>query len=133
MVAEILSPGIFCRTSQQSPNGILVTECHRQRCTRHGITILPIDMNLSAAICTIENNKLRLGLNYVDGIGETVRDRILQKRDDRSFTSLQNFCQRTRIPERLVENLIKAGAFDFCGMSRRNLFWELGRFELLPK
>ena len=70
---------------------------------------------------------MRLGLNYVDGIGETVRDRILQKRDDRSFTSLQNFCQRTRIPERLVENLIKAGAFDFCGMSRRNLFWELGR------
>jgi len=96
---------------------------------RHGITILPVDVNLSAAKCSIESNKLRLGLNYVDGIGETIRDRILQKRDDRSFTSLQNFCQRTRIPERLVENLIKAGAFDFCGMLRRNLFWELGRLH----
>ena len=45
------------------------------------------------------------------------------------FTSLENFCQRTRLPDRLVENLIKAGAFDFCRLSRRNLFWELGRLH----
>lgn len=96
---------------------------------RHGITILSVDVNLSGAKCAMENNQLRLGFNYVDGIGETAAERILCKRESGKFTSLENFCQRTRLPEPLVENLIKTGAFDWCRLSRRNLFWELGRLH----
>jgi len=96
---------------------------------RHGLKILSVDLNLSGAICTMENNSLRLGLNYVDGIGDLATERILSERENRNFSSLDDFCQRTRLPERLVENLIKAGALDFCGISRRNLFWELGRLH----
>lgn len=95
---------------------------------RHGITILSVDLNLSQAKCTIEDDKLRLGFNYVNGVGEIATKRILDARQGKYFNSLEDFCQRTRLPDRLVENLIKAGALDFTGWARRNLFWELGKF-----
>jgi error-prone DNA polymerase len=35
---------------------------------RHGLRVLPVDVNLSDAKCTIENGQLRLGFNYVRGM-----------------------------------------------------------------
>jgi error-prone DNA polymerase len=72
---------------------------------------------------------VRLGLNYVRGLGEDGARRIVAARP---FADLADCCQRTRLPRRLVEHLILAGAFDGWGQARRVLLWELGmlRYEV---
>ncbi len=49
-----------------------------------------------------------------------------EKVEGGAFTDLTDVCERTRLPIRLIENLIQAGALDDWGMSRRDLIWQLG-------
>ena len=98
---------------------------------RHGVTILPVDINLSNGKCTLESDSLRLGFNYVRGMGDSKIEQLLDARRQQAFTKLEDFCQRTKLPMRIVENFIQAGAMDCWGQSRRDLLWQLGtiRFE----
>lgn len=94
---------------------------------RHGLEILPPHVNHSQARCTVENpTTIRLGLAYVRGLGAVGIRQILAARKEGSFQSLVDFCHRTRLPRRLVENLIRAGAMEDWGL-RRELLWALGR------
>src|SRR5690606_30617589 len=47
--------------------------------------------------------------------------------------SLQDFCRRTRLPRRLVEHLIMAGAEDAWKVLRRTLRWELSLIQLVER
>jgi error-prone DNA polymerase len=96
---------------------------------RHGIRILPVDIQRSQARCTVEAGGIRLGMNYVQGLGEAGIARLEEARNARTFAELTDFCQRTRLPRRAVENLILVGAMDGWGMPRRQLLWELGRLR----
>lgn len=93
---------------------------------RHGIPVLPVDLHRSAAKCTPEGYGFRLGLSYVRGLGAAMLERILTARSHQPFRDLADCCQRTRLPMRVVENLIQAGAMDSWGYSRRDLIWQLG-------
>ncbi|MBE2193413.1 MAG: error-prone DNA polymerase [Anaerolinea sp.] len=93
---------------------------------RHGICVLNVDMNHSQGVCTLEGDAIRLGLGYVSQVSERHLKLILAARADRPFTDLGDFCRRVKLPMRITENLILAGAFDGLGASRRDLLWELG-------
>jgi len=109
------------------PMAILVRDARR-----HGVRVLPVDIHTSAARCLLVGESVRLGLNYVLGLGATGAQRIIDAREARSFADLVDFCRRTRLPRRLVEHLILAGACDGWGERRRQLLWELGtlRYEV---
>jgi error-prone DNA polymerase len=94
---------------------------------RHGIGIARVDVNRSRAKCAVEGNTIRVGFEYVSGIGKETASQIEDAQQAGVFTDLANFCHRTRIPRRLVENLIWVGAFDAWGTDRRKLAWELGK------
>ncbi len=96
---------------------------------RHGVRVLPVDVNRSAARCTVEDGALRLGLGYVKGLGEQGADRVVSAREVGPFRDLAHFCRRTRLPRTLVEHLIQAGALDELGPSRRELIWRLGELD----
>jgi error-prone DNA polymerase len=96
---------------------------------RHGVHVLAVNIHRSRARCVVEENVIRLGLNYVSGLGETSAARIEEARRARTFTGLADFCRRTRLPRRLVENLILVGAMDDWQIPRRKLLWELGRLR----
>jgi error-prone DNA polymerase len=70
-----------------------------------------------------------LGLNYVEGLGEASIARIEETRTASTFTGLTDFCRRTQLPRRLVENLILVGAMDDWRIQRRKLLWELGKLR----
>ena len=80
---------------------------------------------------------LRLGLRYLSGLGDAGRERVLAARGDRPFGALStesgqalvDFCRRTRLPRPLVGDLIRAGALDGFGGSRRQLLWALGGLQ----
>jgi DNA polymerase-3 subunit alpha len=82
---------------------------------RHGIHVLPPDVNSSCADFTVCEEGIRFGLGAVKGVGEKAVEAIVQARQDGPFTSLGDFCARTgggQVNRRVVEGLIKAGAFD---------------------
>ncbi len=120
-----------CALLNHQPMGFYAPEVVMGDAQRHGITILRPHVNLSEDACTIEGTgngppdvaalrrMLRLGLRYLHGLGEAGRSRILAARSpagspDRSqpFTSLADFCRRTRLPRALIGDLIRAGALD---------------------
>jgi error-prone DNA polymerase len=84
---------------------------------------------------------IRLGFQYVDGLGETGAERLVAARPTTGYVGLDDLCRRTRLPRRLVEQLILAGGLDDLPAAslrrdRRGLIWELGRLryreEALP-
>ncbi len=99
---------------------------------RHGIRILPIDINQSAAVCTLEDGAIRLGFNYVKGFGDEAVDRLLRAREAGTFSGLADFSRRTQLPRRLSEHLILSGALEEFGKTRRSLVWELGKLDYRP-
>jgi error-prone DNA polymerase len=53
---------------------------------RHGILILPVDLHRSQALCIVENSGIRLGFNYVTGLGEGSIVRLVAAREERVFS-----------------------------------------------
>ena len=93
---------------------------------RMGIKILPPDANESYANFTMINkNEIRFGLSAVKNVGEGAIEFIIEARKKYgSFTSLYEFCERTDsrlVNKKVMESLIKCGAFDSLGLKRSQL------------
>ena len=96
-------------------------------CRRMGITVLPPDVNESDSDFTPADGKsIRYGLSAVRNVGEQVVEAIIAARREKGrFTDFFDFCEKVDISvlnKRVIESLIKAGAFDSLGMPRRGLF-----------
>jgi len=65
----------------------------------------------------------------VDGLGEVGAARLVQARPPRGYRDLADLCKRSKLPRKLVENLILAGAMVDWTPYKRNLLWELGRLR----
>jgi len=102
---------------------------------RHGIRILPVDINRSQERCHIEGEAIRLGLRMVRGLGEASCRAILQARGSGGpFGSLHELCLRVpSLGRAALEALIIAGACDSWGVPRRELLWQLPRLLERPQ
>ncbi len=96
---------------------------------RHGVRILPVGIHCSQAGCVVEEGGIRLGFRYIKGLGEGNITGLERARGAKAFTGLTDFCRRTQLPRRAVENLILVGAMDEWEVPRRKLLWELGRLR----
>ncbi len=93
-------------------------------CRERGIRILPPDINESRADFTVSGGDIRFGLGAVRDVGRKAVEIILAARTE-PFISLADFCRRVRgavVNKRVVESLVKCGAFDSLGMSRARFF-----------
>ncbi len=94
-------------------------------CRESGVTILPPDVNESAKVFTIVDGKIRYGLLGIKGVGEAALDSILSAREEAGgFTSFTHFCSLVdsrKVNKKVVECLIKSGAFDSMGLKRSQL------------
>jgi len=89
-----------------------------QECKRMGIKILPPDINASYPFFTIEGDDIRFSLTGIKHVGELAASVIVKERMNKPFSSLSDFCNRvdTRlVNKRVIESLIKVGAFDSLG------------------
>jgi len=120
-------------------------------CKRMGIPILPPDVNRSGLKFipehvsnatenagkenseaatppdqTAKTNAIRYGLSAIKNVGEGAMELAIKEREERGeFVSLEDFCRRldSRVANRkILENLVKCGAFDFLGRERAELF-----------
>jgi len=105
-----------------------------EEANRMGIKILPPDVNESYSKFTIiddksEDNKygraVRFGLSAVKNVGQGAIDSIVASRDKEGrFNSLYHFCEHVDsrlVNRKVIESLIKCGAFDSIGLFRSQL------------
>ncbi|MFH1215296.1 MAG: DNA polymerase III subunit alpha [Pseudomonadota bacterium] len=95
-------------------------------CKEHEIDVLPPDINESNQDFTVINDRIRFGLAAVKNVGGSALDSIMEERGKEGpFKSLGDFCARVdsrKVNRRVIESLIKAGAFDSLGAKRSQLF-----------
>lgn len=91
-------------------------------CRDMGISILPPDINQSGQEFKVIGNSIRFGLEAVKGVGAAAIESIIEARNEEGpFASLINFLHRVdsrKVNKKVIESLIKAGAFDSLGISR---------------
>ena len=94
-------------------------------CRHEGIKILPPDINESGRDFTATHEGIRFGFAGIRGVGESVGEAIMAEREKGGpFKTLHDFVDRvdsSQANRRVVEALIKSGAFDSTGYTRRQL------------
>jgi DNA polymerase-3 subunit alpha len=96
-----------------------------EECRAMGVEVKPPDVNGSTVQFSVHEHTIRFGLAAIKNVGEAAMESILKTRAaDGPFTSLDDFCARVDlrlVNRRVVESLIKAGAFDSVGGARAHL------------
>lgn len=100
--------------------GVYLAECRHM-----GIRVLAPDVNESAGDFTAAGDDIRFGLGAIRNVGGNVVDAIRAARDSKGrFESFHDFLRKVPLQvanKRTVESLVKAGAFDSLGATRRAL------------
>jgi len=96
-----------------------------EECRAMGIQVVPPDVNVSAVQFSVAGDTVRFGLAAIKNVGEAAMQSILKSRSaEGTFKMLEDFCARVDlrlVNRRVVESLIKAGAFDSLGLTRAHL------------
>jgi len=91
-----------------------------------GLTVLGPDVNESRDTFTPVGDKIRFGMAGIKGVGEGASLKIIEEREKNGpFTDFDDFVSRVdpkALNKRVLEHLVKTGAFDFSGASRKKLF-----------
>ncbi len=94
-------------------------------CRQMGIQILPPDINLGESGFSVDGRNIRYGLLAIKSIGRPVIDAIVLERRNRGvYKSLRDFIERVssrEVNKRAIESLIKAGALDGLGATRKQM------------
>jgi DNA polymerase III subunit alpha len=92
---------------------------------RMGVRVLPPDVNESRLRFAAVGDDIRFGLGAIRNVGENVVEAIIKARAEQGrFTGFHDFLRKVPLPvcnKRVVESLIKAGAFDSLGHPRKGL------------
>jgi DNA polymerase-3 subunit alpha len=99
------------------------------RCAEMGIEVLPPDVNSSGHSFVVSEKAIRFGLDAVKNVGHAAVEAILRAREEKPIESIWDFCERVdsrAVNKRAIECLVKCGALDSTGDSRK------GMLETLP-
>ena len=104
-------------------------------CNHNGTPVLPPDINSSNAEFTPVDDGIRFGLVGVRGVGKNVADEIIAEREANGpYSSLHDFVNRLDAKcynRKTLEALIKGGAFDSTGYTRKQLMYFVDETPLL--
>jgi DNA polymerase-3 subunit alpha len=94
------------------------------RCAEMGIDVLPPDVNTSDHSFVVSENAIRFGLDAVKNVGHSAVEAILRAREEKPIDSIWDFCERVdsrAVNKRAIECLVKCGALDSTGASRKGM------------
>lgn len=117
----------FTALLNNQPMGFYPPETLCVEARRRGITLLPVDINESAADFTTDGETIRVGLKQVKGMDAKALQAIVTSRAQRPFTNLYDFILRVEISRNIAENLVLAGAFDRLHPNRKATLWALNQ------
>ncbi len=109
--AQFLAALLSCDVDNTDKVVKYINECHL-----HDIDVLPPDINESFQDFTVINDRIRFGLAAVKNVGGAALESIIAEREENGpYKSLGDFCSRidsSKVNRKVIESLIKAGAFD---------------------
>ncbi len=125
-----------CSLLNAQPMGFYAPATIVNDARRHGVLVLPVDVEASGWDCRIEDQPegrdsgaskagVRIGLRYVKGLGGAEGRRIEEARRTGPFASLADFAARTRLEKHDLVRLAEAGAFERLVPGRREALWEV--------
>ena len=113
------------KDDKSTSNGPGRLSVYLNECRRMGIKVLPPDINESDSDFTPRGGDIRFGLSAVRNVGENVVASILATRTSHGrFADFPDFIEAVEIGvcnKRTIESLVKAGAFDSLGHTRKGL------------
>ena len=100
-------------------------------CRQLRLELAPPDVNRSQYAFSVASDTVILyGLGAIKGVGHAAVDALIREREDKGpFTSLAEFCRRIgpeKLNRRTLEAMVKSGAMDSLGESRRGLMHQVG-------
>ena len=118
--AEYMAALLSSVKDDKDKSAVYLNECRRM-----GIKVFPPDVNESDVEFTAIGNDIRFGLSAIRNVGVNVVESLKLSREQKGkFTSFTDFLTKVDIQvcnKRVVESLIKAGAFDSLGHTRKGL------------
>jgi len=109
--AEYMAALLTSVAGDKDKSALYLSECRRM-----GIKVMPPDVNASAAYFTPVGTDIRFGMAAVRNVGSAVVESIVDARTAKgAFTSFSDFLRKVPVNvcnKRVIESLIKAGAFD---------------------
>jgi error-prone DNA polymerase len=126
-------PAAFlCAMLNSQPMGFYSPSQLVQDAKRHGIEVLPVDIAISAAECSLESidpaeplGAVRLGFNSVKGLALVAIERIVKAREERPFISADDLCRRADLSSRDLQILAAADALQSLAGHRRHARWQV--------
>jgi DNA polymerase-3 subunit alpha len=103
------------------------------RCEDLGIRVLPPDVNASSHDFVVVEGDIRFGLDAVKNVGYAAVEKIIEAREQGGpFQSIWDFCARVdarAVHRKAIESLIKCGALDSTGATRRGMLAVLAQAQ----
>ncbi|MDH3483491.1 MAG: error-prone DNA polymerase [Myxococcales bacterium] len=119
-----------CAILNAQPMGFYTPATLVEDAKRHGVQVLPIDINKSNWDCTLEMiadtgtvTAVRMGLRYVKGLGVVERERI--EDTNAPYPNLATFVRETGLNKKALHALAESGAFECFGLNRRDAIWQV--------
>ncbi|MEA2199509.1 MAG: error-prone polymerase [Solirubrobacteraceae bacterium] len=131
----------LCALLNEQPMGFYAPDSLVHEAENRGIAMLGLDVNASAAQCTVEGGGVRLGLGYVKGVASAEVQRLVAERERGGpFRSLGDLAARAGVTRGTLEQLAWAGSCDSLmagsarlagsdtqmGADRRTALWQMG-------
>jgi DNA polymerase III subunit alpha len=117
---EYLAALLTSVKDDKDKTGVYLTEC-RDR----GYPVLVPDVNESLVDFSVAGDTIRFGMSAIRNVGEGLVQKVVDERDaNGGFTDFYDFCQRVDLMvlnKRAIESMIKGGAFDSLGHTRKGL------------
>jgi error-prone DNA polymerase len=88
---------------------------------RHGVKVLPVDVNKSGWQCRWEDGAVRLGMRFVKGLRA---DSGMRVQEMQPFATVDELARRARLRDDQLAKLAYAGALASFGMTRRAALWQ---------
>jgi DNA polymerase-3 subunit alpha len=118
--AEYMAALLTSIADDKDKSAIYLNECRWM-----GIKVLPPDVNESMSDFAPVGSDIRFGLSAIRNVGTNVVESIIRTRVSKGrFADFHDFIEKVEITvcnKRVVESLVKAGAFDSFGHTRRGL------------
>jgi error-prone DNA polymerase len=112
----------LCALLNAQPMGFYPPSSLVRDAQRRGVEVRPPHVNRSEAQCTIEDEAVRIGVGYVNSIGEQEAKEIVA---EQPYADVGELARRAPVKRDALEALVAAGACDDWG-ARRELLWRLG-------
>jgi error-prone DNA polymerase len=132
----------LCALLNSWPMGFYHPATLVQDARRHGVRVLPIDVNRSGVMCRLEHRlqgtgvraqggglAVRLGLRFVAGMRDEAGRRIEEEAAKAPFASVREVAARCRLRNDELAALAEVGVFAALGETRRSALWQVAALD----